>query len=291
MDNETKRLIRKALILISRLQRDVNAISHKKSPDRQTQQPPIIIPSEISLAPPVSDYYAAEQKERESKSQRDKHRLTIEKVTLVAAIAAAIFTGFTLCQLWKQTGIEERSFEAAQKAYISVTGLVVEPVPDSPKFWRVLPVANNSGNTPTKNLWWTSVAGDYSGYVHAINQTVTPSPPPHTLRDFEGRTRNAFSIGPHQELRALGMAFPIPVEIIDGIKAHKTEAKFTGALFYQDFVSSKLHVTLYCFNLWHSPSVTGEKAIAFSPCYGNYNCIDEECSDYNQLKTLAIPAK
>lgn len=222
-------------------------------------------------------------------------------IELFALIGLGIYTAFAALQ-WSQTRkavisaedanrIARETLTANQRAYVTVSGLVVEPVPGEPAFWRALPIVVNNGNTSTKNMWWTGVGNDSRGYQYWLHKTIDNPKGPllQTFKDLQSATRNTLSLGPRQENRSLSLSQGVPVEYIQGIKAGITTLYIHGVFFYQDFFSSQGHVTRYCYTLWYNPAITGPSGIGYAECGGKTNCADEECEDYEELKTLASP--
>jgi hypothetical protein len=222
-------------------------------------------------------------------------------IELFALIGLGIYTTFAALQ-WRETRkavisaedankIARDTLTANQRAYVTVTGLDIQPVPGEPAFWRALPIVVNNGNTSTKNMWWTSVARDSRGYQYWLQKTIDQPEGPllQTFTDLQGATRNTMSLGPRQENRSLSLSQPIPLQYINGIKARTTTFYIHGVFFYQDFLSPQGHVTRYCYTLWYNPAITGPSDIAYATCGGKTNCADEECEDYEHLKTLAVP--
>jgi hypothetical protein len=166
----------------------------------------------------------------------------------------------------------------------------IQPVPGEPAFWRAFPIVVNNGNTSTKNMWWTGVGNDVRGKLWLGWAISKPEGPLlQTFKDFLGATRNTMSLGPRQENHSLSLSQPIPVQEIIGIKNRTMKLYIHGAFFYQDFISPQGHVTRYCYTLWYNPAISGQSGIAYGECGGKTNCADEECEDYERLKTLAVP--
>src|SRR5438552_14470530 len=102
---------------------------------------------------------------------RWRWRLCFEGITLLVAtitMVAVIYYAFIARRQW-EASIEAnktaaRGFVSTQRPYVNVTGLDITPIPDTAgrlAFWRISPVVQNSGNTPTRNLWFTQVMGDW----------------------------------------------------------------------------------------------------------------------------------
>ena len=109
-----------------------------------------------------------------------------------------------------------------------------------------------------------------------------------TFEELQAATRNRFTIGPRQEVRPLGLSTPLPLEHIDGIINGTAEVYIHGVVFYNDFLTTVPHITRYCFFLWHNEAITGP-SVSYSACGDEYNCTDEECEHYEELRALVGP--
>ena len=229
---------------------------------------------------------------------------TVMNVATLGLLALAGVVGYwNWIALEQSNEVARTSFTTSQRAYVNVAGLDIQPVQD-PKgtvsFWRATPIISNTGNTATKNAWWTSVHGDTRGILygpvevdgHRYPGYTTSGPDGPKLQTYDelnSATRNRLVLGPRQEVRPLGYSTPLPRDWVAGLIKGTARIYIHGVLFYQDFFTQRGHVTRYCFSLWHNAAVTGPN-IAYSGCPGVANCTDEECEDYERLVTLADPA-
>lgn len=207
--------------------------------------------------------------------------------------------GFTLVVAYKQWEAMDKSntlsretLVATQRAYVTVSGLKIEPIlgpSGSQEFWRVAPIVVNNGNTPTRNLRWTARAGDWDmdftapGRVHRPGEKGPAIP---ALESFRGQLRdgtfNPATLAPKQETNTL-MQESIPVRYTEAIRSQKMRVYIHGTLVYEDFLSPRVHITRYCYMLWGFPPVTGPVGFSHSGCGGRSNCADEECEGYEEL--------
>jgi len=214
---------------------------------------------------------------------REKPKVT-DWVTVVLTLAVA---GAAICSAWifqKQLNLERGSFIAGQRAYVNVNGLELTPVADAHKkitFWKVCPKIVNSGNTSTREMWFTDVLGDFKP------ASADLKPPGPTPQDLSQATRNRGTIGAHQETDVL-LQEPVPSYVMESARNRKTWIYIHGAIIYGDFFTKQTHITRYCYSLWANPGLTGVSGVGYAMCGGRTNCQDEECdaATQEQLKKI-----
>ena len=127
-----------------------------------------------------------------TQKENDRHNRVIRRWTIAGAIGVFLYTGLTLALLVgtvvhnrisnkfirsqlatseQANEISRQSFSAVQRAFITVTDVSVHRgsadrfpggVPQN-KFWMILPIIENSGNTPTVNLCWMNALSITTG--------------------------------------------------------------------------------------------------------------------------------
>jgi hypothetical protein len=271
--------------------------SSRQLPAAENRSQPRTFVAELQLPPSaIKQYQDDQQKQR----RLEGWKLFVEVLVFLAAIAAGYMAYLNWDALKESNRIASDVLTTSQRAYVSVNGLEIQPVPNSQGFWRATPILVNSGNTSTKNLWWTSLLGDTRGIkmgpfifngkkIGPITTSGPDGPKVQTFKDLQTATRNRFTLAPRQEIRPLELSNPLPPDYITGLINGTAQVFVHGVVFYEDFLATKGRVTRYCFSLWHNQALTGS-GISYSPCGQKYNCSDEECEDYENLKTLAGPA-
>lgn len=198
----------------------------------------------------------------------------------IATVVMAVFTYFlwsTSSDQWKEMVKSNenatRALISTQRAYVNVVGLEIVPLIDATghqAWWRISPIIQNSGNTPTRNLWMTMLANDYD-FNFRKNGPRIPK------RDYLlTASKNYATLAPKQETRNWNRQ-SIPFDWTQGIRDQSFRVYVHGALMYNDFFSDVPHTTQYCYALWGFPPVTGESGFSYSECGGKSNCADEEC--------------
>jgi hypothetical protein len=114
------RWIRDFICRVRSVQQDVHAIYQDQHSKNCREQPPqkIVIDSEIRLPEAISEYYGSENTEGPNDRRRDKIRLGVEIVGLLAAVLAAIFTFRSLYQMQRQTNAAESQAISARKSMV-----------------------------------------------------------------------------------------------------------------------------------------------------------------------------
>jgi hypothetical protein len=235
---------------------------------------------------PVTVYYgqqANKDQERYYGTQEGIRKWTRNAV--IAAVIYATIAAFQYSEMRKATEINRAALVATQRAYVSVTGLNIRQSTFNPKLvsYIVSPIVVNSGNTPTKNLWWTAVFGIPPVTVDQES----------TTEDLGSATHNYGTLGARQEVRDL-IEQPIPTEYADilrGSYARKHIPVF-GALVYEDGMSYPpvIHVRRYCYSLYVNPYFTPPTSFSYVMCGGRSNCEDEECDAATQEQMKKIVA-
>lgn len=107
-DFELERLLRSIRSLIIQIKENVYSPHTDNQADQGYDQPHrVMVLSEPDPHPAIREYYKAENDERPEKTIRERVRLGIEIVTLVAAVLAAVFTARTLTQVTRQADTME----------------------------------------------------------------------------------------------------------------------------------------------------------------------------------------
>jgi hypothetical protein len=114
-------------------------------------------PSPINLPPAITAYYESEQNERPSKNRWEVIGRIIALITVIAALAVAIFTYRTLRQVTKQVNLAQgqlrvmqRQLRMDQRAWIIVKYQTIQLIDGKP---ITVPLAmENIGNTVAKNV-------------------------------------------------------------------------------------------------------------------------------------------
>jgi hypothetical protein len=226
----------------------------------------------------------------QSDAGQDRQNTTQEKIAkwtkgaVFAAIFYATIATWQACEMRNSTEVNRAALVATQRAYIGVTGLNIERSQYNPKLvtYFVSPVIVNTGNTPTKNLWYTAVWG-------AVPTSVQDE---KTVQDISVATQNYGTIAAHQEIRDL-IKQPIPTEYADILRASNSQKHISiyGAIVYEDGISDPpvTHIRRYCYSMYVNPYFTPPDSFSYVTCGGRSNCEDEECGPETrqQLRKMA----
>lgn len=221
--------------------------------------------------------------------------LTPEQVTAVASVAVAIFTAvlaIATVRLWNSTAqlaqfaeqqgrdmqasieqarrvadLTERNLSATQRAFVHLKALDVTVVGKriAPTQYKIVPLWENSGTTPTRNLSininWTPYSGgnlpDGFGYEYGTDPT----------RLF---------LGPKAESNY--GSFDIPISEIRQAKAKTARIFVWGRADYSDIIEgTRQHFTEFCFRLdiKEGGGPDGQDWLAFTH-WGPHNRSDED---------------
>jgi len=211
-----------------------------------------------------------------------------EKLSLIlvtAGLATAVYAGTIYKQqlnaMQNQIAEMQRGTNASQRAYVGVHGLEIQEAPqnDGPLAGLIVsPVFSNAGNTPAKNLRWTSTSRDWDPYLPFSDKKRGS---PGEMEDLRHVSLNPMSIGPRQEIRnhfSNGELIQRP--FVDAIRKGQLTVYIHGAVVYQDAFSDDYHVTRYCYFLWGNNAVVASPfGVAYSHCGDGRNCTDEECGE------------
>ncbi len=198
--------------------------------------------------------------------------------------------------------IATQAIVAVQRAFISVKIQIEEDYIfnnvygeiKNIKAYRITPVIINTGNTPTKNLYYSNFAhacgvgeGDVNRYVNSINLTYYTSSAqcspyePGDPRDAEQRFpglpggKVRAHIAPHAEHPVSN--FSMPPELFRARKDFRWY--FYGIVHYNDvFPYQNEHLFKYCYLVMAEPKRDGELSPQVFQCQ-NWNCADDECKD------------
>jgi len=206
--------------------------------------------------------------------------------TWAAVIAAVTYAGIAACQLRgisEASRINHASLVATQRAYVSVIGLNIEQSTFNPKLvsYIVSPIVVNSGNTPTKHLWYTAV---WRTRPVTVEQQSTQ-------QDIANATRNYGTLGARQEVKDL-IKQPIPAEDANVLRQSYADKHIPiyGAFVYEDGISDPpvIHVRRYCYSLYVNPYFTSPVGLSYVACGGRSNCEDQECDAETQKEMKKI---
>jgi hypothetical protein len=208
----------------------------------------------------------------------------IEWLTLLAALAslALVFryvntVNAQLGEMIIANATSRKTFIATQRAYVNAIGLDLVPVPkERPTLLHVSVIVQNSGNTPTRDLWWSAAIS------HVPINPAQPMPELPTRQDLSGVTRNYGTLAPHGENKRLISLGGINARMIEALKAGRQDSRFVGALIYKDFFSNETHITRFCYRLFVNLAIVEPPGVSYSMCPGNSNCTDEGCEDKSE---------
>jgi hypothetical protein len=244
----------------------------------------VVIDASSQLPPSVAEYYNSENSARPNKQFWGVVKIVIEAIGVCAAIAAGIFTYWTLQQVIKQAQAAESqaisartSMVVSQKAFVFFSmALTRHPITDKSgkaTAWEFLVPIQNIGNTPTKDL---SIIGRIF-----LDGRFGEAPVPY-YDDLTVKEGPRLFLPPH----AIGnQTTPVGVNTMRIKEINKKPIYFYGWAKYHDVFDisdrTPLHITMYCFQV---SSYAGDPTVpdisfnpAFAPCPGRHNCADEEC--------------
>jgi hypothetical protein len=171
--------------------------------------------------------------------------------------------------------ISREAFASVQRAFITVTDVSVSRgnsdrfpggIPQS-KFWMILPVIENSGNTPTAHLRW----------MNALSVTIGPEQDPDRLAvDIEKKSSAGLAAWNY------GILGPKAKMTLDygGNRVFLSE-DVQGVIRYNDiFSDTREHLTKFCYFVRADRSdAKGGIGVPFLiQCGGHTNCADDECA-------------
>jgi hypothetical protein len=220
---------------------------------------------------------------RKTKCWLEWGKFSVEVLTL---LVVSIYTRIAYHQwnaMLQSNQINHAALVATQRAYISVTGLHIEKSTFNPKLvsYIVSPVVVNSGNTPTKNLWWTAVVG-----TPPLDVDHEP-----TVEDLATASHNYGTLAARQEVNDL-IKQPIPTEYAATLRQSNSQKHIPiyGAIVYEDGISDPpvIHVRRYCYSLYVNPYFTPPTGFSYVMCGGRSNCEDGECDAETQEQMKKI---
>jgi hypothetical protein len=157
------------------------------------------------------------------------------------------------------------------------------PIPQ--KFWRFVPVLENSGNTFTKGLRIYPIAGSVvapddfvpkssQGVVTNIRPKLFYAPPdPEEGNIIPVLKRHNYIISPHSSLDVGGIDITT-----DYLKPGGAEWFLYGWAQYNDiFFGTSIHKTKFCYAINPLPT-KGEQKPDVTLC-GHWNCTDSDCEE------------
>lgn len=186
---------------------------------------------------------------------------TIAEATVVIAVATIVtivVAGLQLCALWQA----EATTRSIQRPFVTASKLSIEY--DGKGYWFFRVLAQNSGNTPTKNL----------RYILTASQS--PSDPGPIFNDPPGDVSIFRSIiGPKTTTNILGLS-GLPATTIEKLANGRSNWYLYGVFHYQDWFNDRSHyATKFCFAA--IPFIEGDKVrVSYEPCI-YWNCADDEC--------------
>jgi hypothetical protein len=243
----------------------------------------------------------------------ERHRAQREQKTLLALVVTAVFAlGTVLAAIYSnvifsgqlgemQTATEltresnrinRESFASVQRAFITVQDVSVNRGnPDryprgiqQSKFWMVLPVVENSGNTPTKHLRWMNALSvtlgpeqnpDKIAVDIEKNSSVTPSPWNYGILGPKARMTLDFAGNPVFLSESVISELPE----LDRVKG---KMMWQGVIRYHDiFPDTPEHLTKFCYfvraDRADADGQEGVRTPYLNQCGGHTNCADDEC--------------
>ena len=186
--------------------------------------------------------------------------------------------------------ISRESFSSVQRAFITITDVNIsrgnperypEGIPRS-EFWMILPVIENSGNTPTKRLRW----------MNALSMTVGPEQDPDKLAVDIGKNAssdpspwNYGVLGPKAKMTldyGGNRVFLKDAAISELPDVDRKEGKimWQGVIRYYDiFPNTPEHVMKFCYFVRADRAdANGRIGTPYAiQCGGHTNCADDEC--------------
>lgn len=243
-----------------------------------------------------------EQHDNRNRGAFEQKRMRLEVASLFLILMTVVITGLTYVVFYCQLRVSEDAakdshiaYTAVQRAFVTMGDLRIDKrqgvapgkvgskgIPAT--FWWFTPIAQNSGNTPTRfarafalaTLAPSFALGPGQGIV-GYNSPVQPVNP-----DTFRHTRPIkLIIGPHASSPIGGIG--IPIEALEALHSAQIEnsnqAKWFiyGQIYYYDlFPGTPEHVTRYCYDIFTKAADDG----GLSPSYGlcpHWNCADDEC--------------
>jgi hypothetical protein len=243
----------------------------------------------------------------------ERHRAQREQKTLLALVVTAVFAlGTVLAAIYSnvifsgqlremQTATEltresnrinRESFASVQRAFITVLDVSVSRGnPDrypggiqQSKFWMVLPVVENSGNTPTKHLRW----------MNALSVTLGPEQNPDKIAvDIKKKSSvtpspwNYGILGPKAKMTLDYAGNPVflsesVISELPELDRVKGKMMWQGVIRYHDiFPDTPEHLTKFCYFVRADRAdADGQEGVGtpyLTQCGGHTNCADDEC--------------
>jgi hypothetical protein len=205
-------------------------------------------------------------------------------ITALSGILVAAFTGTLWIATSRQSIITKEIWVADKRAFVFPTGInpFWELNPDEGfYYWRIRPVWQNSGETPTRRLrLYTDCEIRDTALPPNFQFVDGPIPP------------GAGMLGPHSS--SMGGAAPLiprpgisPQDILDAIASRKFIYLWGWVRYYDVFPNTKEHVTRFCWQIMpvgdpHAftpgqiPTAPGSLQFAYLHI-GQGNCADDEC--------------
>jgi hypothetical protein len=234
------------------------------------------------------------------KAFREYITIILNSITVILLVATAFFTAKTYLVFEAQLSVSQDAandahiaYTAVQRAFITMGDLRIEKTPDlipgpigskgvaATYYWKLTPVAQNSGNTPTR--FASALALATSPPVELVGgfpgQAVVGSRYDSLVQPINPDMFNVFPpikliIGPHSSAPIGGNGIPI-----EGLKSfHEVQTSkgvgwyIYGVIHYFDlFPHTSEHVTKYCYDfllgsptteVWFLPTVSARTGIA-----------------------------
>jgi hypothetical protein len=176
----------------------------------------------------------------------------------LATVAMGVVAYLQLKALW----LAESTTQAAERPFVTASGLDINY--DGIGYWFFRVRAQNSGNTPTRNL------------QYVVTTARAPTDPEDIFRvtpDYVSKFRGI--IGPKTTLPVFGLS-GLPAKTIEEMATRRENYFVFGVFHYQDWFSNlSNHLTKFCFAA--IPYLEGDKVnVRYEPCLF-WNCADDEC--------------
>jgi hypothetical protein len=231
----------------------------------------------------ISEDWYAEEKEHRTKESRYWRNQAIYNVgigalTLIAvgaAIAAAVvaFVAYQEARRQAEAAIEANTH--AQRPFVLITGLRLDQsaigASGALPYLFVRVVAQNNGNTPTKNMRLVMVGPATSAY----DPELAYQNPPNAV------TRWRVSLPPHFNGSLPWGQAGIPMSAFRQtvVQGRMPYFIFGAAHYWDRFTDSKEHITKFCFAI--AVLMSDESVPSYEPCV-YWNCADDDCEADDQ---------
>jgi hypothetical protein len=249
------------------------------------------------VADAIHAYRRRRQADERHRAQREKITTIVLTFTAIFALVAALAAIYSALIFQGQFGemqiaskltresnnTNRQALTAVQRAFIVVDHLEFLPqyLPNGEVLtWIINPVVVNSGNTPTRHLYWLIGFGG-PGLDKMRPNVPKPRDPPEfpsirDIRSHKGMTSGI--IGPHSEVKNLTTLNGAMDWVLEGNDLQVDSGSFVwGTFHYGDaFDPDAGHIMEFCFIL-DRPALVGKKTVPYERC-DHHNCADDECT-------------